>query len=80
MQSLKFNSAFASSKAGQAFKKMQATRSARVKSAGQRLVRTLKHLDADARAAVVHDLREIADVASELLVKDDAAPTDPPAQ
>ena len=68
MQSLKFNNSFANSKAGQAFKKLQATRSARVKATGQRLVRTLKHLDADARAAIAHDLKDLADVAAELLV------------
>lgn len=58
-------------------KKLEAARLARIKTLGRAVVRTLKHVDAEARELVVHDLRDLADTAADVLATaDDAAAKD----
>lgn len=79
MQSLKFNSTFANSKAGKTLKRLETQRMARVKATGARLVKTIKHADLEARASLAQDLKELADVAAELLAVEDSPAAPPPA-
>lgn len=70
----KFNS-FGSSKAGKTLKRLETQRMARTKASGQELMKSLKRADAEARADLVQDLRDITDVVAELLTaKEDDAP------
>ncbi len=49
------------------FKKLQAQRVSRIKTLGRTIVRTLKHIDMEARDLVIQDMRDVTAAATELL-------------
>lgn len=59
-----------------ALRQAEARRSARVKTLGARLVKTLKHADLEAREAFVEELRDLTGVVSDALLP---PPPPPPA-
>lgn len=69
----KFNS-FSSSKTGKVLKRLETQRMARTKASGHQILQSLKRVDAEARADLVQDLRDITNVIEELLTIEDDAP------